>query len=243
MVPVERDEIFAGLGDERIAVYVHGYNIGFEKGCRRAARLQHNLGLTGRLLLFSWPADGNYLNYLRDVTDMDWSTRHLQQVLQDLAVNFGASQVDLIAHSMGSRGLVSALARMQSGERFGTLTMAAPDLDREVFVHELQALSERVERITVYASGNDRALGLSRQAHGYPRAGQAASGLSYPGVDLIDITSTEIRELSGHIYHLYNPAVVEDLRRVLGTSHGQPRFERVPNGAAYEFQPVSGTTE
>ena len=37
-----------------VILYVHGYNIGFEKGCRRAAILAQNLRLGERLLLFSW---------------------------------------------------------------------------------------------------------------------------------------------------------------------------------------------
>ena len=71
--------------DGRLVLYVHGYNIGFEKGCRRSARLTENAGLHGQLLLFSWPADGNYLNYVGDVADMGWSIAYLEQVLRRLA--------------------------------------------------------------------------------------------------------------------------------------------------------------
>lgn len=240
VVPEEPAVILTGLASERVVVYVHGYNIGFEKGCRRAARLQHNLGVTGRLLLFSWPADGNYLNYLRDVSDLEWSVEDLQMVLRLLAAEFGAESMDLVGHSLGARGLVAALVGMTDGPRFGTLTLAAPDMDRELFVRDLDALEPRANLITVYASSNDRVLGLSRRAHGHPRAGQADSGLSYPGVDLVDISATEVREISGHIYHLYNKAVVEDLRRVLGTQTAPAEFERVSTESAFALQPVAG---
>jgi esterase/lipase superfamily enzyme len=239
VIPEDQPTILNGLAGGRVVVFVHGFNIGFEKGCRRAARLQHNLGVTGRLLLFSWPADGGYLSYLRDVTDLDWSIEDLTTVLGLLAEEFGAENVDLVGHSLGARGLVAALAVMADTPPFNTLTLAAPDMDRDLFVRALDGLGRRAERITVYVSGNDRALGLSRRAHGQPRAGQAEPGLSYPGVDLVDITSTEAREISGHIYHLHNRAVVEDLRRVLGSETATSEFERVSIGSAFALQSIA----
>jgi len=44
------------------ALYVHGYSIGFEKGCRRAALLQRNANLDGRMVWFTWPSDGDLAN-------------------------------------------------------------------------------------------------------------------------------------------------------------------------------------
>lgn len=238
VIPEDQPTILSGLAGGRVIVYVHGYNIGFEKGCRRAARLQHNLGVTGRLLLFSWPADGGYLSYLRDVTDLEWSIEDLKRVLELLADEFGAESMDLVGHSLGAGALVTALVGMPD-TRFSTLTLVAPDMDRDLFVRELDTVSLRAERITVYVSGNDRALGFSRRAHGQPRAGQAEPGLSYSGVDLIDVTATKVRGISGHIYHLHNRAVVEDLRRVLGVENPTTDFERVPNGSAFTLQPIA----
>jgi hypothetical protein len=40
---------------EAPAIYVHGYYISFEKGCRRAALFQDNANIAGRFLWFSWP--------------------------------------------------------------------------------------------------------------------------------------------------------------------------------------------
>jgi esterase/lipase superfamily enzyme len=52
------DALEVTAGERGPALYVHGYYISFEKGCRRAALLQQNAGLAGRFLWFSWPSDG-----------------------------------------------------------------------------------------------------------------------------------------------------------------------------------------
>ena len=56
-----------------VVIYIHGYKIDFEKSCRRSAVFQRALGLQDRLLLFSWPADGNMLKYTWDEADLIWS--------------------------------------------------------------------------------------------------------------------------------------------------------------------------
>jgi esterase/lipase superfamily enzyme len=48
-----------GAQDTAPAIYVHGYYIGFEKGCRRAVLLQQDANHAGRFLWFSWPSDGS----------------------------------------------------------------------------------------------------------------------------------------------------------------------------------------
>ena len=53
-----------------LTLYVHGYFIDFEKGCRRAALLQRNAGLEGRMVWFSWPSDGDIANYPQDEADL-----------------------------------------------------------------------------------------------------------------------------------------------------------------------------
>ncbi len=215
---------------ERLVLYVHGYNIGFEKGCRRSARLTHNAALRGQLLLFSWPADGNYLNYVGDVADMGWSIAYLEQTLLRLAAS--GAQVDLIAHSLGARGLLEAMVNLaRSGElqqSFGRLVLSAPDVDQAVFEQNLPHLMPLVTDVTIYISSRDRALSMSRQLHGYQRLGQVGLTMPVEGIDVVDVSAeVKVREVSGHLYHLYNPAVVEDLRDVLGTLVAERVYRRV----------------
>ncbi|TNF58121.1 MAG: alpha/beta hydrolase, partial [Rhodobacteraceae bacterium] len=67
------DALQATAADRAPAIYVHGYYIGFEKGCRRAVLLQQNAGLAGRFLWFSWPSDGALAYYTHDEADLYWS--------------------------------------------------------------------------------------------------------------------------------------------------------------------------
>ncbi len=72
--------------DGHVAVYIHGYNVAFEESCRQAALLQERVGLDDRLLLFSWPADGNVVSYLRDAGDIEWSILPLRQTTESASI-------------------------------------------------------------------------------------------------------------------------------------------------------------
>lgn len=50
---VEETKRFSNQDNGNLVLYVHGYNIDFEKSCRRSGIFQKSLGLQDRLLLFS----------------------------------------------------------------------------------------------------------------------------------------------------------------------------------------------
>ena len=216
-------ELLEALAPEGLVLYVHGYNINFQKSCRRAALAQHNLGLADRLLLFSWPADGNAFNYLHDVADMEWSARHLATLISELVDRLGAGRVHLMGHSLGARGLVRALERDQSWPAVASITLIAADMDAALFRDDLFWLHQRADRINVYVSGHDRAMKASRQLNGNLRLGAAMEIAQQtdplpPNVAVVDVTPSGTHEVSGHLYHLFNPAVVTDLSARLGDS-------------------------
>ena len=216
-----------------LVLYIHGYNIDFEKSCRRGALLQRALGLEERLLLFSWPADGNMFKYTWDEADLVWSVPHIAEFLDLLVAATGEGKFDVVAHSLGARGIVQALVRLsyRASDKIllNELVLIAPDIDIDIFRQELPQLKKLVRRITVYVSDNDKALKLSQEVHGYPRLGQAGKDLTiFEGVESIDISAISLRRFSGHIYHLFNPEVIEDLIELLttGTSAaGRSRLE------------------
>jgi esterase/lipase superfamily enzyme len=245
--PAEEATVLASLSTAvadsgpRVVLYVHGFNIGFEKGCRRAARLQHNLQIDGRILLFSWPSNGNFLNYLHDIADLEWTSVHLEKVLLTLAATYGGANVDLIGHSLGARGLSTVLANLTAARQqpFGSLILVAPDMDREMFNRDLPRLRQSVTDITLYVSDRDKALALSRRLNGYPRLGEAEEGVTYSGVNLVDVSSTDDEGPSGHRYHLFNPAVVEDMRSVVDAGNSNRAFERVWTDGVLALEAVS----
>ncbi len=215
-------EILAGgpsdTDDGSRVVYVHGYNIGFAKGCRRAALLQRNARLEDRMLWFSWPSDGAVTNYLRDESDLYWSVPDLADTLLYL-VDQNANPVDVVGHSLGARGVVLALsevANRRPGARLGDIVLLAPDMDFEIFGQFLPRILSIATSLTVYVTDGDRPLALSAQLHGYPRLGQAANDVSgLAGVEVVDLSALDVEDLTGHLYHIFSPEVGADLDLLL----------------------------
>ncbi len=206
-------------GDRMPAIYVHGFFIDFEKGCRRATVFQENAKLTGGLLWFSWPSDGNLLNYARDEVDLYWSVPDLASTILRMEEEFGQGQVNLIGHSLGARGLVLALYDLISVNpevRVDNVVLLAPDMDFEIFRKLLPRIAKLARRITIYTAPSDKPLALSAQLHGYPRLGQSGNDVArLAGVEVIDVGALPTSSTSGHLYHLYDATVGHDLDQLL----------------------------
>jgi len=219
-----------GAVEDHPLLYVHGYNIGFEKGCSRAALFQENLRLGCRFLLFSWPSDDAVLNYTHDEADIYWSVAYIEQTLQRMIRSFGAGNVDVVGHSLGTRGIFLSLVRM-SGQHsveiplLNRLVLIAADIDAGIFRQYLDLIRPLVRNLTIYVSDNDNALALSEEVHGYPRLGRTGSHLEgLDGIEIIDVSATGRRRASGHLYHLHNKTVVNDLDQLL--NENRPAADR-----------------
>lgn len=225
---------------EPLVVYIHGYNEDFGRSCRHAALLQQRLGLEGRLLLFSWPADRKYVTYATDAGDLAWSLPDFRAVLEGLAARHGDGNVSILAHSLGARATVEVLARMgdgggNPGPIFRDVVLLAPDIARSRFAELQPELERRTGRLTIYASEYDLALRLSTVMNTSARLGITDTESSdSPNVQLVDVSGTGMHSLSGHLYHLRNPAVIEDVGRLLGgkRSDSPQNYRRVPGPAA-----------
>lgn len=202
-------------------IYTHGFNIDFEKGCRRAALFQKTYDLNGRFLFFSWPSDGLITNYTRDEADVYWSAEPMQRTLSNMLTQYGKGNINVVAHSLGSRGVLYALVMLGQFEAvknplLNQVVFIAPDIDAGVFKQYLPLIRPLARKITVYVSANDSPLILSHQLHGYPRLGEPGAHIEgLAGIEVIDISDISIRSPSGHIYHLHNNAVINDLDDLL----------------------------
>ncbi len=218
----------AGTAKDRPLLYIHGYNIGFEKGCSRAAIFQEKLGLAGRLLLFSWPSNDAVLNYTHDESDIYWSVAEIERTLERMLSLFGAGKFDLVSHSMGTRGAFLALVQMSAAHRgefplVNRLVLLAADIDADIFRQYLGVIRRLVRKITIYVSDNDSALSLSEEVHGYPRLGKSGPHLEgLDGIEIVDVSATGRRRASGHLYHLYNKTVINDLDQLLNADRPAP---------------------
>jgi esterase/lipase superfamily enzyme len=214
----------------KVVLFVHGYNIDFSKGCNRAALFQQTLNEHSRLLLFSWPSAGALVRYTQDEANIEWSQHSLEAVIQNLSEIYGPERLSIVAHSLGSRGVfrvLQLLSRKDNKKHINELVFLAPDIDADVFRSAFPELKKIVNRISLYSSGNDQPLRLSNEVHGYPRLGEAGENLVVlRGMDTIDVSLTGGREMTGHLYHLYNDTVRADLASLL--SYGKDASER-PN--------------
>jgi esterase/lipase superfamily enzyme len=150
---------------------------------------------------------------------------------------------------MGARILTSALKDLSSDPstsvRFSQIILAAPDIDRDIFLQLAKAINRTADRITLYASSKDEALKFSKAAQGYPRAGESGQGLTLAaGVDTVDATSVRTDFFPDILSHSYyaSPTVLADIFSLI--KYDLPpagRFGLVPgvrNLATYwEFHP------
>jgi esterase/lipase superfamily enzyme len=198
-------------------VFVHGFNVTFEDAARRTAQLTYDLKFQGAPIFYSWPSQGGLFQYAVDETNVVWTVPHLQEFLKEIAAQSGAKSVHLIAHSMGNRALTSALRELSLEMRgqpplFHEVVLTAPDIDREIFCRDIApAIISTAKRVTLYASSNDQALVLSKQVHGYPRAGDTGDELVViPGIETIDVSAVDT-SLLGHNYYGDNATVISDM--------------------------------
>lgn len=229
------DAVIPAPAADSFVIYVHGYGESFARNCRRAALLQRRVGLEGRLLLFSWPS-GHYLDYSQDAADLEASHDELNELISRVAASVGPENLVLMGHSMGSRGIVDALKiRDDDHAPFRSIVLVAPDIRRDVFRENVQMLQEKVSGITVYMSDKDLALWLSTTVNVSGRLGLAKEfPIDVQHVSVVDVTPTGNSDISGHLYHLHSPAVIEDLQVLLGVK---------PPNAQREFHRVAANTD
>ena len=223
--PVFWEQLAAAVGrtsSRSVVLFVHGYNYGFERTCRIAAEMQRSLQDKAAVLFFSWPSNGLPSDYVSDQVDVEWSVPLLASLIMQLGDRLGTGNVQLVAHSLGSRGVIFAMQRLAAMRdkrpAIGQLVLLAPDFDSGTFIDLLPGLVPLVDGITLYASSNDTPLKLSQQLSGYPRLGQAGDYLTVvEGVETINVSSIGRYQITGHEYFHFHPLVTADLVALLGS--------------------------
>ena len=234
---LEKDDFFDSLSDnikqldEHTAfIFIHGFNVSFPDAARRAAQMAFDMFWTAKQrneavlaavpILFSWPSVGNFIAYPHDSNNSEASATFFKSFLTDVVQRSGAKTIVIIAHSMGNRVLTHALKEigiaMQNteGPLVKEIILAAPDIDRDIFKQAANAVMRTCGRATLYASANDWALKASKEANGYPRAGDMNNDvLIIDGMDTIDAS-----EMGNDIFrHSYygSTTVISDLYAII----------------------------
>jgi esterase/lipase superfamily enzyme len=200
--------------------FLHGYNVTFADAAIRAAQIGCDLKVPGATAFFSWPSRGSVTAYPADEASIEASERAITEFLVDFAANCGAEKVHVIAHSMGNRGLLRALQRIAANAqtagrvKFGQIFLAAPDVDRDLFLDLARHYPDHSERTTLYASGADLPVHLSSKLHGAPRAGYFTPYTVAPGVDTVAVPDFDI-DLLGHSYFAQAEALLHDIHDLM----------------------------
>jgi esterase/lipase superfamily enzyme len=208
-------EAVKGADSHELFVFVHGFNVSFDDAARRTAQIAFDLNLRIVPVMYSWPSQAQTWAYTVDEASIEKTLPNLRSFLEQVAAKSGATKIHLLAHSMGSRGLMRALEQISQSPRpvkFHNVILAAPDIDRDVFVEQIAPqLRRSVERVTLYASANDEALKASRKVHGAGRLGEAGARLTLlRGVETIDASRVD-GDWLGHSYIAANKQVLDDL--------------------------------
>jgi esterase/lipase superfamily enzyme len=118
---------------------------------------------------------------------------------------------------------------LDKSENIDELILAAPDVDVDYYKQVVPKIVHLAERLTLYASSNDKALQLSRLLARSPRAGDIINGLPsvVPGVETIDVSSigAEIFGLNHDVF-ASNRSAIDDIGLIL-RSHLHPPDARL----------------
>jgi esterase/lipase superfamily enzyme len=220
--------------EQKILVFVHGYNVPFADAVRSMAQLTFDLQFSGICILYSWPSTGNLITYTYDEANVVWTRENFLNMLGVLSELHSPAETHVLAHSMGSRVVFQGVQHIE-GVRFGQIILAAPDEDAGVFESQLSRFLDHAQRNTLYASKKDLALRLSNWVHGYERGGQ--TGVA--GLDSIDASAVNFSQF-GHSYFHQQRALLTDIFLLL--EHGLPPQRRplirpAPDGITWLFQP------
>jgi esterase/lipase superfamily enzyme len=186
-----------------VLVFIHGYNTLYQEAVYRFAQIVHDSGFTGTAVLFAWPSRGEAPLYLADRDASTYSRDYLEQALLEMSALPEVRHINVMAHSMGNWLTVEALrqAKLKGHGSFNgklnDIILASPDIDVNVFRTQLDVIGPTARPITIFVSGDDKALAFSTAlSGGVDRVGianvhsaEAIAGIKRYNLRVIDLTN------------------------------------------------------
>ena len=222
----KEEEFFKTLGDTSgLMVFIHGYNNSFDDAARAAAEFVFRASLDLIPIIYSWPSLGTIPGYLHDLDRQRADCGNLADFLSRIAKarnGKGKADIRIVAHSMGSELLFSALTSCSyTGESYSNATdsdqksvghiaeivLAAPDIGVADFKHSLDTFVSKVNRVTIYRSAEDRVLDLSELIH--VRVPRLGDGGHSPVISHDKVQTIEVMNVGSSMRHAY---VFQDVR-------------------------------
>jgi esterase/lipase superfamily enzyme len=205
----------------RAFVFVHGYKTTFEQAALRTAQMAADFEFKLVPAFYSWPSQGALAKYIVDAANAEWAEMHLAEFLRVFAEGSRATEIVVIAHSMGGRVATRAMNELlqqhpELRPRFRELVLAAPDDDADTFKNDiLPRIQGAGPHVTLYASSNDKALKASKGFNGNPRSGEAGATLVLAaGLETIDASGIDT-DFLGHSYFAETRPLLTDLSLLL----------------------------
>jgi esterase/lipase superfamily enzyme len=223
-------------GQEDTFVFIHGFNTSFREGIFRAAQLAYDLQLPGTPVIYSWPsagALGDFDRDLRTVEDQE-TILHCTAFIEQVLRTSKGRKVHLVAHSMGTRLLCSALEKLNGfyASKIKSVVLISAEIDAAEFTRRFEGKGGLKEKFAdkgcpflIYASSEDLALKAAYHKSHSPRLGQAGEYLTLlDGITVVD--SSRISKDCG-LCHGWDDrdGIIDDL--VLFVREGLPPQKRL----------------
>lgn len=231
---------------QRVLVFVHGYNTGFDDGVYRLTQIAHDTKYPGTPVLFSWASGARTRDYVYDKDSSTAARDDLETVLVMLSRTPGIKSIDIIAHSMGNWLAMETLRQLAiAGNRdlngkLGYVVLASPDIDVDIFKKQMERYGKPNRPFVVLLSNDDKALRISSLIAGQEaRVGDYsdANELAALGVTVVDLSATAGGDKLNHAKFADNPVLVQ----LLGERLRMPEsLEATPKQANERVNELAG---
>jgi esterase/lipase superfamily enzyme len=223
-----------------IYIYTHGYRVNFDYPLLVSGELWHFLGYQGVFIAYSWPATPSAFAYSSDLESARYSSRNFRLFLQYLAEYTDVENIHIIGYSAGNRVILDALwqmavshpddspERLRERYRIGEVMIMASDYDANLFYSAVkEGILNVPERMSIYRSRTDRALGFSSWLLSRNRLGEIRNDAALTlkqseqlkpnqNLVLIDVSKAEqAGSGKGHDYFRNSPWVSSDVLMTL----------------------------
>lgn len=232
------DEQLAISPNHEVNIYVHGFHTDFPIEIEMLAKLAHCGARRGATVLFAWPARQSLFLYAGDVERGRSVAHHLADLIEQIAANTKAENINVLAYSAGAAVATDALLelrerhknatpeQLQRDLRLGNIIYAASDIDTMTFARQqLEQLKQLATNVIIYISSNDMALRFASLNAGASRLGRpdtkrftkaeqeaAAKDAQIQIIDVTDVPGPHgAGGMDGHGYWYANDWIMTDL--------------------------------
>lgn len=215
----------------RLVVFVPGFATAPALGLPIAYGIAELLGRADLVIYADWGSAGEQYHYRSDSRLAKTNAPALAQFLVALHHSIPNIEIDVIAHSLGTR--VVALAMPHIGSRADgrpvvkRAVLAAPDMALSDYLRLIGRDPKPFERVTLYVSRHDRALLLSSIIHLHHRLGRTTFWRhAIARTDVVD-ASIASTQRDGHGYAIHKSGLIRDIGLTLqGAPVPHPSWKR-----------------